>query len=416
MKKIGHKSGRVAKNAVLLYILTFSNYFLGLLLLPYLSRILSVEGFGLVGFSMAYVLVFQVIIEFGFMISATASISKHRSDLQKVSEIVSSIMYAKILLTLVSIALFTLSMLFVPMLRDHFAIVSLFFAGSILTAMLPDFYFRGIEKMNVITVRTVAIRILSILLVVMFVRDESQILLIPVAFIVSNIVALYATVLEMRKLNVDFKRTTLRQALKDIRESSMFFLSRLAAGINQSVGAFLIGLKFAPTSIEAGIFSGASRISLASEMMLFPVSESLYPHMVNKKDYSLFRKVVMIGGVVWFIGCLIVFILAEDVCRILLGEQYAAAGDLLRILLFGNFMAFFSLMFGYNALVPIGKAAHANIALLVSAVVNVVACGVLWLTDSVSLVSVCIVIASTNFIVFGYRGFVFWRNRHLIRQ
>lgn len=405
---------RVASNSLLLFLLTFSNYFIGLLLFPYISRVLSVEGFGLIGFSMAYVLVFQVIVEFGFMISATALISKHRKNKQKVAEIVSSIMLAKLLLAAMSVVLFMLSVLFVPMLRENLLVVSLFLVSSLLSAMVPDFYFRGIEQMKIITVRTVSIRALSLLLVVLFVRDESQIAWIPIAFIVGNAVALAVTLREMYKHEVRFARIGFARVVADIKESAMFFMSRLAVSVNQSVGAFMLGLKFAPTSVEMGTFSGASRISMASEMMLSPVSDSLYPHMVNKKDYRLFKKVVTLGGILWFFGCLLVFIFAETVCKILLGAEYAAAGDLLRILLFGNFMAFFSNMFGYNALVPIGKANHANMALLVSAGINIVACAVLWLTDSISLISVCSVIALTNFVVFGYRISVFWKYRHLV--
>lgn len=407
---------RVASNSLLLFLLTFSNYFIGLLLFPYISRVLSVEGFGLIGFSMAYVLVFQVIVEFGFMISATALISKHRKNKQKVAEIVSSIMLAKLLLAAMSVVLFMLSILFVPMLRENLLVVSLFLVSSLLSAMVPDFYFRGIEQMKIITVRTVSIRALSLLLVVLFVRDESQIAWIPIAFIVGNAVALAVTLREMYKHEVRFARIGFARVVADIKESAMFFMSRLAVSVNQSVGAFMLGLKFAPTSVEMGMFSGASRISMASEMMLSPVADSLYPHMVNKKDYRLFKKVVIYGGAAWFIGCIFVFIFAETVCMVLLGEEYASAGDLLRILLFGNFMAFFSNMFGYNALVPIGKAKHANIALLMSTATNVLACSVLWLMDAISLMSVCIVIASTNFVVFGYRGVVFWRNKDLARS
>lgn len=416
MKQLIHRvrSNRVASNGIFLSALTFSNYFIGLLLFPYISRVLSIEGFGLIGFSMVYVLIFQVIVEFGFMISATGLISKHRKNKQKVAEIVSSIMLAKVLLAVVSVALFMLSVLFVPMLRENLLVVSLFLISSLLAAMVPDFYFRGIEQMKIITIRTVSIRALSLLLIVLLVRDESQIVWIPIAFIVGNAVALAVTLREMYKHEVRFVRIGFARVAADIKESAMFFMSRLAVSVNQSVGAFMLGLKFAPTSVEMGMFSGASRISMASEMMLSPVSDSLYPHMVNKKDYRLFRKVIMLGGMVWFVGCLFVFVFAETVCKILLGAEYAAAGDLLRILLFGNFMAFFSNMFGYNALVPIGKANHANAALLVSAVINVIACGTLWLMDTISLVSICIVIACTNFVVFGYRGVVFWKYRHLV--
>jgi O-antigen/teichoic acid export membrane protein len=359
---------------------------------------------------------FQVIVEFGFMISATATISEHRLDSKKVSEIVSVTMYAKAILVMASVVLFVLSAIIIPMVRDHILIVSLFLVSSLLAAMLPDFFFRGIEKMKTITIRTVAIRALSILLIVTFVHNESQIMLIPVAFIVSNLLALVFTIITMGRTDAKLRRVQARQAVNSIRESSMFFFSRLAVGVNQSIGAFLIGLKFSPTSIETGIFAGASRISLASEMMLAPVSDSLYPHMVNKKDYRLFKRIIIFGGMIWFFACSIAFVFANDICRIILGSEYATAGDLLRILLFGNFMAFFSNMFGYNALVPIGKSDHANIALLVSAGVSLIVFGALWLMDSINLISVCIVIALSNFVVFGYRGFVFWKNRRLAQE
>lgn len=47
------------KNALFLYALTFSNYLIGLFLLPYLSRVLSVEKFGVIGFATSFCLVFD---------------------------------------------------------------------------------------------------------------------------------------------------------------------------------------------------------------------------------------------------------------------------------------------------------------------------------------------------------------------
>ena len=408
-------SKRLIKNGVFLLVLTFSNYFIGLLLFPYISRVLSIEGFGLIGFAMSYAVIFQVMVEFGFMISATAKISKSREDKKEVSVIVSSAMYAKLMLAVVSLVSFCISALFIPMVRDHFDVVGLFVIGSILAAMLPDFFFRGIEEMKSIAIRTVSIRALFLLLVLFFVRDESQILLIPTAFIIGNALAVVLSFVAMYKKGGRLTRVQASHAIKIIRESSLFFMSRIATSINQSIGAFMIGLKYGPTSVESGIFSGAARISQAGEMMVAPVSDSLYPHMVNKRDYGLFKKVVIYGGLLWFVGCAFMFVFAEDVCQVVLGADYEVAGDYLRILLFGSFMAYFSNLFGYNALTPIGKVNHANIALFVSAIFNIIIYGILWMTDCVNLISVCIVMASTNFIVFGYRGFVLWRNRDLIK-
>ena len=387
-------TNRLIMNTLYLYILTFSNYLIGLLLYPYLSRVLTIEGFGLVGFSMAYTLIYQLIVEFGFMISATARISEHRNNPNRVSEIVSSVMYAKFILLIVSAILFLFSAYFISIVRDNLQIVSLFFISGLISALMPDFFFRGIEKMKPLALRTIFIRTLSLLLVVALVRDESQILLIPTSFIIGNTIALVVTIIAMRKAGGRLIRTQTKQAIISIKDSFMFFLSRVAASLNQSAGTFLIGLKYSPASVEAGIFAGASRISLASEMMLMPVSDSLFPHMVSKKDYRLFRKVIIVGGVVWFFVCLLIFLYADEICRIILGPNYTAAGDLLRILLFGNFIAFFSNMFGYNALVPIGKSNQANIALFVSGGFSLIAYGTLWFSNSINLVTICAVMAS----------------------
>jgi O-antigen/teichoic acid export membrane protein len=365
---------------------------------------------------MSFVLIFQVIIEFGFMISATAQISKHRSNSENVSKIITSVIYAKLLLTGVSLLAFLATALFIPIVREHFLIVSLFYISSVATAMLPDFFFRGIEQMKTITIRTVAIRALVLALVILFVKDDSQIVFVPLAFVVANILALVVAFITMRKTEVKLRRVQARDAILSIKDGLMFFFSRLAVSVNQSLGATFLGLKFSPSSLELGIFSGASRISSASEMMIGPVSDSLYPHMINKKDYGLFKKVVSRGVLIWLAICVFAFIFAPQICTIILGSEYAIAGDYLRILLFGNFMAFLSNLFGYNALSPIGQSKHANIALLISAGINVVVFSILWLTNSISLTSVCVVITLSNLVVFTYRALMLYKYRHLIKK
>lgn len=90
MKATNNKShSRIFKNALFLYALTFSNYLIGLLLLPYLSRVLSVEKFGVIGFATSFCLVFQMVVEYGFQLSTTAAISVHRDDKTKMSRTIS---------------------------------------------------------------------------------------------------------------------------------------------------------------------------------------------------------------------------------------------------------------------------------------------------------------------------------------
>lgn len=414
MNVMSNKNNRIFKNSFFLYILTFSNYFIGLLLYPYLSRTLTVENFGLVGFSMSFVLIFQVIVEFGFMISATALIARHRSNSEKVSEIISATMLAKLILVIVSLLLFLALSLIIPMVRAHFLIVFLFFTSSIITAMLPDFFFRGIERMQSITIRTVGAKLVSLLIVILFMKNDSQILLVPISLIIGNCASLIIAFVTMTTAGIQLRRVPIHDVILSIKGSLLFFFSRLAVSINGSLGAFFLGLKFLPTSIEVGIFAGATRLSSAGEMMLAPIIDSIYPHMVNKRDYGLFKKALIYGTGLWLITCLLVFIFADMICSIILGPKYLVAGDYLRVLLISMFFAFPNMMLGFPALSPIGKAKHANIGNFVSTGINVIACIILWLTGNISLISICQVITLSNVTMLMYRGTMFYKFRQLI--
>jgi len=329
---------RIAKNSVFLYVLTFSNYFMGLLIYPYLSRVLNIDNFGLIGFSMSYATVFQVIIEFGFMISATAQISKYRTDTQRTSEIISNIIYAKFLLSVVSLVVFFFVALIIPTVRNHLLIVFLFYLNGIFIAFVPDFYFRGIEQMRTIAIRSVLTRAVSYALILIFVKSDYDILLIPIFLSFGNFITLVISFIMIFKSNIKFVSCNPRASINIIKDSFFFFLSRFAVSINSSLGSFVLGLAYSPVSLEVGFFAGCSKLSSACEMMLSPVSDSVYPHMVNKKDYKLFKKVFIYGTILWFAAMVLAFFMADMICVIILGPEYSNAGKYLRILLIGPFL------------------------------------------------------------------------------
>lgn len=407
---------RLATNTFFLYILTFSNYFLGLLLYPYLSRVLSVENFGLIGFSMSFVLIFQMIIEYGFSISATADISQNRHDNNRIKEIVSSVMWSKILLSLVSITIFIIVSLIVPMIKKNFFIIGLFIVDSVIKAMLPDFYFRGIEQMKTITIRAVIAKLLSIVLAIIFVKNDNQLIFVPIAFILGDLVALLITFWMMFQQGIVLSTPNYSKIKRMLQEGFLFFVSRISVSINNAMGSFFLGLKFSPVSIESGILAGITRITTAGEMMLAPVNDSIYPHMVKEKDYKLLRKIFVYGGIIWFLGCAIVFVGANTVCTIILGAKYSFAGDYLRILMVNSFFGFFSLFLGYPALSPIGKAAYANLAIPVATIINLTLCLILWIFNAITLTRILIVMSIMNLVLVIFRGTVLYRNRHLISK
>lgn len=408
----------VVKNALFLYGLTFSNYFIGLLMFPYLSRVLSVGTFGVIGYATSVCTIFQMIVEYGFQISTTAEIALNKRDVGAVSNIISTMTCSKLVLAVLSFAVFGVCCLFVGSMREQALALSLFLTDSIVKALLPDSYFRGIERMGEITVRSVAVRSGILVGTLLLVKGDSTFCFYPAVMIACDAAALIWAFLLMRRDGVTLRKVGGLEVLSAIRNGFWYFLSRISVSINGSLGSLFLGTGFGSSSFVMGIYSGATRLSTAAEQMISPIGDALYPSMMNQRDYRLFFRTVLGGGAVWLTGCMGVAAIAAPLCEFILGSQYAAAGDALRILMVGVAFGFFSNLFGYPALSPLGLAKQANIGIMVSTVVSLTIFVVLWATGGIGLISVCTIVSAMNAISFAYRFIVFclvWKKRGLQR-
>jgi len=71
---------RLVENTIMLYILQFSTLALGLVTQGYQQRVLGMERIGILGAANYLTNFFQIFIDFGFILSATAKVSRFRED------------------------------------------------------------------------------------------------------------------------------------------------------------------------------------------------------------------------------------------------------------------------------------------------------------------------------------------------
>lgn len=135
------------KNALPQYGVTFAQYFIPLLTLPYLTRVLGADLYGQVVFLTAVVGYFQLVVEFGFNLSAATSISVHHQDRQKVARVRSSVLRARLLLALLAAFAYALLTVFSSFAGGFEALAIAYFASAVMNAFVPIFIFRGMERM-----------------------------------------------------------------------------------------------------------------------------------------------------------------------------------------------------------------------------------------------------------------------------
>ena len=203
-KSSQHEGKRTVFNTVMLYMLAFAKIIFPLIVLPFLTRTLSIECYGAVAYVKSVMAYAQIIIDFGFNMSSVKDIVRAK-DNESINYVVGDTIIARILLGVLSFAFITLLSLTVPILEDYTWLLFLSFLPSLLSAFLLDFFFRGIEKMHLVSIIFVLMKTVSTILTIVFVQDDSEVLLIPIIDIVGTIVAISISWFIFYRYGYEFK-------------------------------------------------------------------------------------------------------------------------------------------------------------------------------------------------------------------
>lgn len=395
--------GVLLKNTVMLYILTFSNYFFSFITVPYQTRILGPEVYGEIGFAQALMVYIQLFLDFGFILSATEDIAKNRHDPKEMSRIMSAVMICKLLLTVVAVCVAVGVCLAVARFRENILLYLLFFIATFFNGLLPDFLYRGMEKMSAITYRTVAVKAFFTLTIVLLLKNRDQVYLIPLLNAFGGLGACVWAYFDLRRNDkVRFTKVSVEYVWKTMCRSAGYFISRIASTVYSATNTITIGFLY-PVGSTVGYYSSAERLTNTARSAFSPIADSMYPYMVNKKEYSLVKRILLILMPLIVAGCTIVGIYAEFFCVLLFGEEFAGGGIYLRLLMPTVVIALPTYVCGFPVLGPMGLSKYANLSVVIGAIWHAVVLLVLYAANAISAETICFSTCVTEFIVLSIR-------------
>jgi len=370
MIKITADKKRLLSNFFSLSALQGLNMLLPLITMPYLVRVLGVENFGLVNFALSIIMYFNILVSFGFDLSATREISIHRDNTKKVSEIFSSVMIIKTVLGLISFFILSLLILSLGSIKEHYMLYYATFGIVIGNVIFPAWFFQGMERMKYITYVNVISRLFFTILIFILVHESSDYIYVPILNSLGAIIGgLYSLWLIYKLFNIQFSFPSINMIFLKFKDSYLFFLSRVANDGSRYYATTIIGIYFG--NVAVGYYAMVEKLYYAFMSMGGIVAQTLYPYMSRTKNIVFFKKIILlIMGI--SIGLLIpIMYFNETILKLLYDVTDETLSNLFLLIFSGAIFGILSALIGYPLLAAFGYIKYANTSLIYASLVYV---------------------------------------------
>lgn len=410
MKKIDKDIKSTASNTVMLYVLAFIKLILPLVTLPYLTRILSEETYGVVSYVKATMTYMQLIIDFGFIFSSVKDIVNAKGDKEKIGLISGHTYLAKTLLIGVSFIIMLIMCASIPILRQNIPYSLLSFAAVAMSAYMADFLFRGIEKMHIITIIFVIMRTISTVLTFVVIHDDGDVFLIPILDILSYIIAILISQIWIVKLGIKIRINSFKTSLFMLKDSFTYFLSSMATTVFSVLNTILIGIVI--TDLKQVAYWGVCmQIISAIQGLYSPIMNGIYPHMIRKKSLGFIHKLLCLFMPIVTLGCVACFIFSDFALLVIGGQDYVVATPIFRCLIPILFFSFPAQLYGWPTLGAAGLEKQTTASTIIAACVQVVGLVALIVANTMTLYTIAILKCFVEFVLMAIRMFITYKNR-----
>jgi len=343
------KDGRtLAANFGYLSLLQIAGYIFPLITMPYLARVIGVEGFGKIAFASAIVVWFQTVADWGFNYTATRDVAKNRDDKEKVSEIFSNVLWARCLLMILSFLLLVLVISIVSTFRENYAVILVTFLLVPGHIMFPDWFFQAMERMKYITILNLLSKLFFTILVFVFIKEKNDFILQPLfislGFLLSGMISMYII---LSKWKVKLKLSSTKRIFDTIKGSTDVFINNIMPNLYNSFSVMLLGFFGGPVS--NGLLDAGSKFVNISQQFMTVISRTFFPFLSRRIDkHNSFAILNMLVAVIF--SCFL-FILAPIVIKLFFTEEFIPAITVLRIMSISVLFLSLSSVYGTNYMI-----------------------------------------------------------------
>jgi len=332
-----------------------------LILVPYVSRTVGIERYGITEFSLEIALFFGAMLLFGYDFTMSRKLSQNRNDRQMVNGLFWNVFYSRLLMSSVLLPAFLfLGMFF---LSELFTVEILLYCALFIASRIFSswWFYQGLEKIKWIAWGNFASKLILLSMVLLMVNDQDDYPWVVFGYAASQLTVNFLSwwiLIKMEKLRA------IALVAKDIftliGSSVYVFLNEFSVIGFAALNLLLVKEYLSPR--ELGIYVSAMKIVVISHnLVIQSLSKSLFPNLAlalknSRETYlSQWRKFrFYLAGFLLVLG-LGILLLRNQIVFLLFGPEYEEVSSYLVYTAFLPFFKGMTNIYGWQGLYVIEK-------------------------------------------------------------
>lgn len=396
---------KVVKNIVYMTFVQFANYIAPLFILPYLSRVIGLDGVGIVAITLSMSALAFILTDFGFAISSPAWIAQNSKCKEEISIYITNVVAIKCGLIFIACAIFVVHAYFFDSILSDWKIGILILFIFISQGFQMTWIFQGLEKMKNITICTVITKGTYLIFVMIFVEKSNGVSTTIACFLVSNILSTLIGFTLIRKEGIYFTGISFITAKSIFKSNISFFLSRVAVGVYSNASTLIVG-SFAGIH-QAALYSSAEKLYQGITSLSAPVSQALYPHLAKTKDVKLLIKFIVSMLPFMVIGGGVCLYYPREILTLIYGQSFADADKILSIFILTSIVSIVSINFGYPAYSTVGRLDIVNKSVMLGGGLQLLLLTCLFFLGEINALNVVLSIFLVEIIILLFRVIIY---------
>jgi len=249
----------IKKNYILNLIHTGTSLFFPLITFPYICRVIGVEGVGRVNFFnsiIGYIALFTCL---GIPMYAIREIARIRDNRKELAKTTTEILLLYSFLTLIGFFVVTILCIFVPEIQRDVPLFLVLSLTLFFSAIGCEWFYQGIEDFAYITIRGIVVKIISVILLFLFVKSQDDLMYYGLYCVFGTVGSNIFNFFRLRKyISKDDISIKNLKIFRHLKPAIQVFIFSVTVGFYIKLNPILLG--FLKDDVAVGLYSAAIKV------------------------------------------------------------------------------------------------------------------------------------------------------------